>query len=53
MRRDVEELLDTSGDAYLNKHFMFATIDLIVVHLFPEMLEQGVAMSLSEKLGQG
>lgn len=34
---DVEGILDVFGDAYLNRHFVFAVVEVLVVRLFPEM----------------
>ena len=51
MRGQIEEILDVFGDAYMNKHFMFSVVDLIVVRLFPELEEVGVGALLEEKIG--
>jgi len=37
MISDVEGTLDVFGDAYLNRHFVFAIVEVLVVRLFPEM----------------
>jgi len=37
MIKDVQSILDVFGDAYLNRHFVFAVVEVIVVRLFPEM----------------
>lgn len=37
MIRDVEGMLDVFGDPYLNRHFVFAVVEVLVVRLFPEM----------------
>ncbi|KAL2350907.1 PXA domain-containing protein, partial [Cryomyces antarcticus] len=42
VRLEVEERLDVLGDSYLNKHLLFALVELLVVRLLPEMGEQGV-----------
>lgn len=49
--RQVEELLDCLDDAYLNKHLIFAIVELIVLRLVPEMGERGVHALLEERLG--
>lgn len=51
MLKQTEELLDVFGDAYLNKHLIFAAVDHVVCRLFPEMERVGVAAQLREKLG--
>lgn len=50
MVKQVEDLLDVFSDPYLNKHFVFAALELIVVRLFPELAAQTVTELLSEKL---
>jgi len=43
MVRDVQGILDVFSDAYLNRHFVFAVVEVIVVRLFPEMgVDHGV-----------
>lgn len=42
VQEQVEEMLDTFGDAYLNKHLVVAIVDLVVVRLFPELVEQRI-----------
>ncbi|GAB7345051.1 hypothetical protein MBLNU457_3464t1 [Dothideomycetes sp. NU457] len=37
MISDVEAMLDVFGDSYLNRHFVFAVVEVLVVRLFPEM----------------
>lgn len=49
--RQVEELLDCLDDAYLNKHLIFAIVELIIVRLVPELGERGVQALLEERLG--
>ncbi|KAF2503293.1 hypothetical protein BU16DRAFT_448037, partial [Lophium mytilinum] len=51
MRVQVESLLDCLGDAYLNKHLVFAILELIVVRLVPEIAEKGVVELMEERLG--
>ena len=45
VQKQVEEMLDTFGDAYLNKHLVVAIVDLVVVRLFPELVEQRIQVS--------
>lgn len=49
--RQLEELLDVFGDAYCNRHLMYAVVELLVVRLIPEMGEKGVRDLLAERLG--
>ncbi|KAJ9629886.1 hypothetical protein H2203_002270 [Taxawa tesnikishii (nom. ined.)] len=37
VKGDVEAMLDVFGDAYLNKHWLFAVVELVVSRLFPEL----------------
>ena len=46
----VEELLDCLGDSYLNKHFIFQIVEVIVLRLVPELGEKGVKELLDERL---
>jgi hypothetical protein len=49
--RQTEELLDCLDDAYLNKHLVFAIVELIVLRLVPELGERGVQELMDERLG--
>lgn len=49
--RQIEELLDCLDDVYLNKHLIFAIIELIILRLLPEMGERGVQALMEERLG--
>ncbi|KAF2680341.1 hypothetical protein K458DRAFT_490009 [Lentithecium fluviatile CBS 122367] len=49
--QQVEEILDCLDDAYLNKHLIFAIIELIVLRLVPELGERGVQELMDERLG--
>ena len=40
VQSQVEEMLEVFGDAYLNKHLIVGIVDLVVVRLFPELVEQ-------------
>jgi hypothetical protein len=37
IRLDVERTLDLFSNAYINKHLVVAALELIAVHLFPEL----------------
>lgn len=45
VQKQVEDMLDTFGDAYLNKHLVVAIVDLVIVRLFPELIEQRIQVS--------
>ncbi len=47
---EVEEILDVFSDSYLNKHLLYAVVDLLVVRLMPEMAEKGVTQLRAERL---
>ena len=47
----VEDLLDTFGDAYLNKHLVYSMLELIMIKLIPEMAELGIEGLMAERLG--
>ncbi|CAI6333047.1 unnamed protein product [Periconia digitata] len=49
--RQTEELLDCLDDAYLNKHLVFAIVELIVLRLVPELGERGVRELMEDRLG--
>lgn len=49
--RQVEALLDCLGDTYLNKHLIFAIVELIILRLVPELGDGGVQALLEERLG--
>jgi len=46
--RQVEDMLDIFGDVYLNKHLVFAIVDLVFLRLFPEMERQSISSLLDE-----
>ncbi|KAF2183218.1 hypothetical protein K469DRAFT_711193 [Zopfia rhizophila CBS 207.26] len=48
--QEVEQLLDCLDDAYINKHFIFQIVELIVVRLVPELGERGVQELMEERL---
>lgn len=48
-RSQVEEMLDTFGDPYLNKHVVFALVDLVFSRLFPEIREQAISGLLNDE----
>ncbi|OAG06240.1 uncharacterized protein CC84DRAFT_1092521, partial [Paraphaeosphaeria sporulosa] len=49
--RQVEALLDCLDDTYLNKHLIFAIVELVVLRLVPELGDGGVQALLEERLG--
>ncbi|KAF2637177.1 hypothetical protein P280DRAFT_407758 [Massarina eburnea CBS 473.64] len=49
--RQVGESLDCLDDAYLNKHLIFAIVELIVLRLVPELGERGVQELMEDRLG--
>lgn len=48
--REVEDVLNTFGDTYCNKHLLYGVAELIVVRLVPELAEKGVEELLEERL---
>ena len=51
MQMEIGEMLDVLGDSYMNKHLVYAIVELMVVRLFPEMAEKGVTELMEERLG--
>jgi hypothetical protein len=49
--REIEGWLDVLGDAYLNKHLVFAVLELLVVRVMPELAEMGPGELLAERAG--
>jgi len=47
----VEEVLEVFGDAYMNRHLLYAVVDLVVARLLPEMRGRGVSELRAERLG--
>lgn len=47
----LESMLDVFGDAYLNKHLVYAILELVIVKLIPEMGEMGPEELMAERLG--
>jgi len=45
----VEDILDPLDDIYLNKHLMYAILELILVKLIPELGEQPISELLAER----
>ncbi|KAL2020248.1 hypothetical protein VTK56DRAFT_8572 [Thermocarpiscus australiensis] len=43
-------ILDVFGDAYCNKHLVYAVVELILVRLMPELAEKGVLELWAERL---
>ena len=50
MLEELEELLDTFGDAYMNRHLVFVIVELVVLRMVPEMGERGVRELLEERV---
>ncbi|CAE7014348.1 PXA domain containing protein [Pyrenophora teres f. teres] len=48
--RQIEDTLSCLDDTYLNKHFVFQVVELIVLRLFPELGDQGVKDLLEERI---
>ncbi|KAH0169539.1 hypothetical protein KCU67_g3011, partial [Aureobasidium melanogenum] len=46
VHKQVQDMLDVFGDAYLNKHLIVAIVDLVVVRLFPELESSGITAVL-------
>lgn len=46
MQGQVEDMLDVFGNAYLNKHMLFALVDLVFARLFPEIQRQSISAIL-------
>jgi hypothetical protein len=49
--QEIEGWLDVLGDAYMNKHLLFALLELFVVRLMPELAERGPGELLAERAG--
>ncbi|KAF2009185.1 hypothetical protein BU24DRAFT_428716 [Aaosphaeria arxii CBS 175.79] len=49
--QQVEEILDCLDDPYLNKHFIFSIVELIILRLVPELGERGIHELIEERLG--
>lgn len=43
-------ILDVFGDAYCNKHLVYAMVELILVRLLPELAEKGVLELWAERI---
>ena len=39
--KEVETELDIWGDSYLNKHFLYRIVEVVVVRVLPEIEEEG------------
>lgn len=50
-RAVLERGLDVFGDAYLNKHLVFAVLELVLVRTMPELRTETVKALLDERLG--
>jgi hypothetical protein len=42
VQRQVEDMLEIFGDGYMNKHLVVGIVDLVVIKLFPELVEQRI-----------
>lgn len=40
--KEIERELDVWGDSYLNKHLLYAMVELVIVRILPEVAERGV-----------
>ena len=49
MIRQVEEILDVFGDAYLNKHLVYNILELVITRVVPELRELTPSEILSER----
>lgn len=47
IQNEAEEMLDAFGDPYINKHMLFALVDLVFSRLFPEIQEQNISVLLN------
>ena len=52
MEKEVEDVLDIFGDAYCNKHFVYGTVELLLVRLMPELAEKGIRELMEGRLGE-
>ena len=43
------DILDPLGNEYLNKHLIYAILDLVLVRLIPELTEQPISELLAER----
>ena len=46
---EIEEILDVFGDSYMNKHFLYSILELIVLRLVPEILDKTPSELLAER----
>ena len=51
MLKEIEDVLDIFGDAYMNKHLVYGILELCIVRLFPEVGETGVRDLMEGRLG--
>ena len=47
---EIERTLDVFGDKYMNKHLLYAIVELVVVTLVPELAERRVEELMAERL---
>lgn len=53
MLAEVEEILETFGDSYMNKSLIFGIVELCIVRLLPELGEMSVRELMEMRLGEG
>ena len=53
MLAEVEEVLETFGDSYMNKSLIFGIVELCFVRLLPELGEMSVRQLMETRLGEG
>lgn len=53
MLAEVEEVLETFGDSYMNKSLIFGIVELCIVRLLPELGEMSVRELMETRLGEG
>lgn len=49
MIKQVEDILDVFGNAYMNKHLVYNVLELVVVRLVPEMMDSTPSELLGER----
>lgn len=52
-RKLVEKGLDVFGDAYLNKHLVFAVLECLIVRIMPELGVESVEGLVRGRIGGG
>ena len=49
-QQEMEHLLNVFSDPYMNRHLVFAIVDLFVLAIFPELSDRTVGDMLDERL---